>query len=89
MATSDRILRINELAKKKKTIGLNSEELREQKKLREEYLMNFRRNFRAQLENIQFVDNIPEEEYSEKEKEHVKNLTEKLQKEFEMSQYNK
>lgn len=48
--------RINELARKQKTVGLNEEELAERAKLREIYLGNIRRNFRAQLDTIEIVD---------------------------------
>lgn len=48
--------RINFLAKKKKEEGLTEAEALEQKALREEYLENFRRNFRATLDNIEITD---------------------------------
>ena len=51
-----RLDRINELARKQKTIGLTDAEKAEQKKLREEYLADFRKNLRGQLENISFVE---------------------------------
>ena len=51
-----RIERLNELARKSRETSLTPEELEEQKKLREEYLADFRRNFRAQLDNIEIVD---------------------------------
>lgn len=44
--------RINELARKKKSgIALTDEELAEQAALREEYILEFRASFRAQLDN--------------------------------------
>lgn len=46
------IKRINELAKKKKTVGLTPDELEEQSKLRKKYLENFRAGFKQRLENI-------------------------------------
>ncbi len=51
-----KIDRINELAHKKKTIGLTDDELEEQAKLRAEFLEDFRKRFIAQLENIEIVD---------------------------------
>lgn len=51
-----RLDRINELAHKQKSVGLTDAEKAEQKKLREEYLADFRKNLRGQLENITFVE---------------------------------
>lgn len=56
MISKEMIDRINFLAKKSKTTGLNDDEKKEQKKLREEYLKNFRENFKKQLDNIEIVD---------------------------------
>ena len=53
---TERLKRINELAAKAKTVGLTAEELAERDKLRKEYLEDFRRRTRGQLENIVFVD---------------------------------
>lgn len=47
--------RINELARKEKTVGLTAEEKAEQAKLREEFRAAFRRNFALQLENTEIV----------------------------------
>ncbi|MFI3205765.1 MAG: DUF896 domain-containing protein [Clostridia bacterium] len=44
--------RINELSKKSKTTGLNEEEKKEQELLRSEYIALFRRNMKAQLDEI-------------------------------------
>lgn len=52
----EKIKRINELSQKSKTASLTPEELEEQKQLREEYLANFRANFKSQLERIKIVD---------------------------------
>ena len=51
-----KIERINELARKSRETELTPEELEEQKELRAEYIADFRRNFRAQLDNIEIVD---------------------------------
>jgi len=48
--------RINELARKAKAEGLTEEEKAEQAVLRKEWLEKFKANFRAQLDNIEFVD---------------------------------
>ena len=47
-----RIGRINELARKSKAEGLTEAELREQALLRKEFIADFRRNLRSQLDNI-------------------------------------
>ncbi|HEN2521721.1 TPA: DUF896 family protein [Streptococcus agalactiae] len=51
-----KIARINELSKKKKTVGLTGEEKVEQAKLREEYIEGFRRSVRHHVEGIKLVD---------------------------------
>ena len=48
--------RINELARKSKTVGLTKEEKAEQARLRDEFRAAFRRNFGLQLDNTTFVD---------------------------------
>lgn len=53
------IKRINELAHKKKTEGLTSEELMEQKKLYGIYLEGIRTQLKNQLDNIEVVDELP------------------------------
>ena len=52
----EKIARINELAKKSKEGPLTPEEAAEQKALREEYLAEFRAQFRATLENTVIQD---------------------------------
>ena len=51
-----KIDRINELAKKKKTVGLTEAEAAEQQELRQEYLKCIRENFRQTLESIEYKD---------------------------------
>lgn len=46
------IKRINELAKKKKTLGLNAEEQAEQKQLYAVYLAEIRQQFDSTLDNV-------------------------------------
>lgn len=48
--------RINELARKSKTVGLTDEEKAEQKTLRDAYRAAFRRNLQSQLDNTYIVD---------------------------------
>lgn len=50
------IARINELARKHKTVGLSEAETEERAKLREEYLVLFRKQVRNQLDNIRYVE---------------------------------
>ena len=51
-----KIDRINELARKSKTVGLNPQEKEEQTKLRKEFLAAVRMNLRSQLDNIDIVE---------------------------------
>lgn len=53
---SEKIDRINELYRKSKAEGLTEEEKKEQDLLRKEYIANVRRNLRAQLDNIDMVN---------------------------------
>ena len=53
---TERVKRINELAKKAKTEGLTPEETEERDRLRQEYLAAFRANLTAQLDNTYIVD---------------------------------
>ncbi|MFD0587041.1 DUF896 domain-containing protein [Paenibacillus sp. GCM10027627] len=50
------IARINELSRKNKTVGLTDEETKERDDLRQQYLNNFKRNFRQQLDTIKYVE---------------------------------
>lgn len=62
-----KIDRINALSKKSRTPeGLTEEEKAEQQALRQEYLAGFRRNLRAQMENIYLVDENGNEQKLEK-----------------------
>ena len=56
--TKEQVARINELARKKKTVGLTESEVQEQAELRAQYLKDFREGFRQQLDNtyIQYED---------------------------------
>ena len=57
MITQEMIDRINELARKSKSPeGLTDTEKEEQQVLRRAYIDAFKRNMRATLENIEFVD---------------------------------
>ena len=50
------INRINELARKAKTVGLTPEEKEEQGVLRKQFIADFRANVRSQLNNIDVVE---------------------------------
>lgn len=56
MITPELLARINELARKKKTVGLTEEELAEQKGLYKIYLAAIRGQVTSLLENIEIVD---------------------------------
>ncbi len=44
--------RINELARKKKTVGLTENELQEQARLRRQYIDEFKENLKATLDQV-------------------------------------
>ncbi len=48
----EQIARINELARKKKTVGLSEAEAEEQAQLRAQYLREFRANMEATLQAV-------------------------------------
>jgi len=56
MTLEDKIARINELYRKSKAEGLTEDEKKEQALLRQEYIANVRNNLKAQLNNIDLVD---------------------------------
>lgn len=60
MITPELLARINELARKKRTLGLSEEETTEQKKLYEVYLAAIRGQVTGLLESIEFVDAPPQ-----------------------------
>ena len=66
----EQIDRINELARKKKTVGLTAQEVEEQATLRRQYLDEFKANMRQTLDNV----------YLEQEDGSYKNLEQKPKK---------
>lgn len=50
------IQRINELARKEKSLGLDETEKQEQKELRSKYIENFRSSFKDTLMQVKVVD---------------------------------
>lgn len=69
MLNEDKLKRISELGRKKKAEGLTEAETKEQEALREEYLKNFRRAFKKNVEGIKVVDPEGNDLTSEKVKE--------------------
>jgi uncharacterized protein YnzC (UPF0291/DUF896 family) len=58
MLSSDKIARINELARKAKASSLTEEEAKEQTKLRAEYLQSFRSSMLNTLKGVTIVDPV-------------------------------
>ncbi len=56
MITPELIARINALAKKKRKVGLTSEEQQEQQELRTVYIQSIRAQVKATLDSIEFTD---------------------------------
>lgn len=56
MVTKEDIARINELAKKSKSVGLSDDEKKEQQQLRQKYIDNIRSSFTNQMKSIKVVD---------------------------------
>lgn len=56
MVTQEQINRINELARKSKSVGLTEDEKTEQAKLRRFYIDSFKESLVGQLENTYIVD---------------------------------
>lgn len=56
LITPELLARINELARKKRTVGLTEEELAEQKELYKIYLAAIRGQVTSLLDRIEFVD---------------------------------
>ena len=64
--------RINELARKQKTVGLTDEERQEQATLRQEYIAAFRQSLRSQLDSCYVLDEkgnkMPVKDFNKKNK---------------------
>jgi len=56
MLGTEKLARINELARKSKAEGLTPDERDEQQVLRKAYLAAFREHFRQQLDSVKIVD---------------------------------
>lgn len=69
MLTTEKMNRLNELAKKKKAGALTEEEVKEQQALREEYLTTFRESMKNTIENVRAIDPNGEDVTPEKLKQ--------------------
>ncbi len=69
MLTTEKMARLNELAKKKKSGTLTEEEIKEQQALREEYLVTFRESMKNTIENVRVIDPNGEDVTPEKLKQ--------------------
>jgi uncharacterized protein YnzC (UPF0291/DUF896 family) len=56
MSMEEKIERINQLARKAKTIGLSDEEIDERNELRKQYIEIFKGNLKIQLDSIRYVE---------------------------------
>ncbi|AVX21532.1 MAG: DUF896 domain-containing protein [Bacillota bacterium] len=64
MITRELIDRINELARKQRQAGLTPAEKEEQAILRRQYIENIKAQVKQTLESIEFVEELPEMEFS-------------------------
>lgn len=55
MSMDEAIVRINELARKAKTVGLTDEEIDERNELRRRYIDAFKASLKQQLDSIKYV----------------------------------
>jgi uncharacterized protein YnzC (UPF0291/DUF896 family) len=74
MLSKEKMARINELAKKAKTLGLTDSEAKEQSKLRSEYLATFRAQMLDTLTNTKIIDPEGNDVTPEKIKARKKNM---------------
>jgi uncharacterized protein YnzC (UPF0291/DUF896 family) len=56
MSMEETIERINQLARKAKTVGLTDEEIDERNELRKQYIEIFKGNLKIQLDSIRYVE---------------------------------
>lgn len=75
MITPELLARINELARKKRTVGLTEDELAEQKQLYEIYLAAIRGQVTNLLDSIEVVDAPPQDPKPKKSKKFLKQAT--------------
>jgi uncharacterized protein YnzC (UPF0291/DUF896 family) len=56
MSMEETIERINQLARKAKTVGLTDEEIDERNELRKQYIEVFKGNLKIQLDSIRYIE---------------------------------
>jgi uncharacterized protein YnzC (UPF0291/DUF896 family) len=56
MSMEETIERINQLARKAKSVGLTDEEIDERNELRKQYIEVFKGNLKIQLDSIRYVE---------------------------------
>ncbi|QGQ96705.1 DUF896 domain-containing protein [Paenibacillus psychroresistens] len=56
MSMEEKIERINQLARKAKTVGLSDEEIDERNELRKQYIEIFKGNLKIHLDSIRYVE---------------------------------
>jgi uncharacterized protein YnzC (UPF0291/DUF896 family) len=56
MSMDETIERINQLARKAKTVGLTDEEIDERNELRKQYIEIFKGNLKMQLDSIRYIE---------------------------------
>jgi uncharacterized protein YnzC (UPF0291/DUF896 family) len=56
MSMEETIERINQLARKAKTVGLTDEEIDERNELRKQYIEIFKGNLKMQLDSIRYIE---------------------------------
>jgi uncharacterized protein YnzC (UPF0291/DUF896 family) len=61
MSMEETVRRINELARKAKSVGLTESETEERTVLRQTYIEAMRASLRSQLDSIEFVDENPQQ----------------------------
>lgn len=59
MSLDDTIRRINELARKAKSVGLTEQEIDERNELRKQYIEAFKTSLKHQLDSIKYVEDEP------------------------------
>ena len=80
MITPELLARINELARKKRTVGLSDAEAAEQKKLYDIYLSAIREQVTGLLDNIEFADAPATKPKVKKKKKIIKQQTINLER---------